>query len=212
MFKLVTLEDIIRISPAKFGQPIETVGYEQLKMKYEGMIDEELGYVVAVTEIQVNPVGKIIPGDGATYHRAVFSLLTYLPEIQEIVEGEVVEIADFGAFVRVGPIDALLHVSQLLDDYISYDEKQGVLMGKETRKKLATGDPVRVRVTAVSLGRGGTSGKVGVTARQPFLGKLEWIKKDLERLRSGEAEKAKKTSTQVAKQPVKQSAGGTSEA
>jgi len=183
-----------------------------LKMKYEGMIDEELGYVVAVTEIQVNPVGKIIPGDGATYHRAVFSLLTYLPEIQEIVEGEVVEIADFGAFVRVGPIDALLHVSQLLDDYISYDEKQGVLMGKETRKKLATGDPVRVRVTAVSLGRGGTSGKVGVTARQPFLGKLEWIKKDLERLRSGEAEKAKKTSTQVAKQPVKQSAGGTSEA
>jgi DNA-directed RNA polymerase subunit E' len=192
MFKLITLEDTIRIPPEKFGQPIETVGYEQLKSKYEGMVDEELGYVIAVTEIQVNPIGKIIAGDGATYHKTVFSLLTFFPKIQEIVEGEVVEIADFGAFVRVGPIDALLHVSQLLDDYISYDEKQGVLMGKETKRKLGTGDPVRVRITAVSMGRGGSSGKVGVTARQPWLGKLEWIKHDLERMKSAEVEKAKK--------------------
>jgi len=192
MFKLVSLEDTIRIPPEKFGEPIEAVGYEQLKSKYEGMVDEELGYVIAVVDIQINPVGKIIPGDGATYHRAVFSLLTFYPKLQEVVEGEVVEIADFGAFLRVGPIDTLLHVSQLMDDYISYDEKQGVLMGKETRRKLATGDHVRARITAVSLGRGGGSGKVGVTARQPFLGKLEWIQHDLEKLKSEVAEKARK--------------------
>ncbi len=193
MFKIVTLEDTIRIPPAKFGEPIKTVGHEQLKMKYEGMVDAELGYVVAVTDIRVNPVGKIIPGDGATYHRADFSLLTFYPKIQEVVEGEVVEIADFGAFVRVGPIDALLHVSQLMDDYISHDERQGILMGKETRRKLATGDHVRVRVTAVSLGRGGSSGKIGVTARQPFLGKIEWIRKDVEKTREAGAEETKKT-------------------
>jgi DNA-directed RNA polymerase subunit E' len=192
MFKLVTLEDTIRIPPERFGDPIEAVGYAQLKSKYEGMVDEELGYVIAVTDIQINPVGKIIPGEGATYNRAVFSLLTYYPKLQEVVEGEVVEIADFGAFVRVGPIDTLLHVSQLIDDFISYDEKQGVLMGKETRRKLATGDHVRVRITAVSLARGGSSGKVGVTARQPFLGKLEWIKQDVERLKTGGTEKPKK--------------------
>lgn len=192
MFKLVTLEDTIRIPPERFGDPIEAVGYAQLKSKYEGMVDEELGYVIAVTDIQINPIGKIIPGEGATYNRAVFSLLTFYPKLQEVVEGEVVEIADFGAFVRVGPIDTLLHVSQLIDDFISYDEKQGVLMGKETKRRLATGDHVRVRITAVSLGRGGGSGKVGVTGRQPFLGKLEWIKQDVERLKTGSAEKPKK--------------------
>ena len=191
MFKLITLEDTIRIPPEKFEQSIETVGHEQLRIKFDGMVDEELGYVIAVTDIKVNPIGKIIPGDGATYHKAEFSLLTFYPMIQEIVEGEVVEIADFGAFVRVGPIDALLHVSQLLDDFISYDERQGVLMGKETRRKLATGDHVRVRITAVSLGRGGNSGKIGVTARQPFLGKLEWIKEGLEK-RKGPIEAEKK--------------------
>jgi DNA-directed RNA polymerase subunit E' len=179
MFKLISLQDTIRIPPETFGNPLEQVGREQVKAKYEGVVDEELGYVIAVTRVEVSPIGKIIPGDGATYHKVAFSLLTFYPVIQEVVEGDVVEIADFGAFVRIGPVDALLHVSQLMDDYISYDEKQGVLLGKESKRKLATGDQLRVRITAVSLGRAGSSGKIGVTARQPFLGKLEWIKLDV---------------------------------
>lgn len=183
MFKLVTLEDTIRIPPETFGNPLEAVGYQQVKAKYEGMVDEELGYVIAVTDVKVSPVGKIIPGDGAAYHKVSFSLLTFYPKIQEVVEGEIVEIADFGAFVRIGPIDALLHVSQLMDDFISHDEKQGVLLGKETKRKLTSGDQARVRITAVSLGRAGSSGKIGVTARQPFLGKLEWVEKEVQQIK-----------------------------
>ncbi len=176
---MITLEDSIRIPPENFGGALQKAAREQLKMKYEGIVDEQLGYVIAVTDINISPIGKIIPGDGATHHRVTFSLLTFYPQIQEIVEGEVVEIADFGAFIRVGPVDALIHVSQLMDDFISYDEKQGVLMGKETKRKIATGDRMRVRITAVSLARGGSFGKIGVTARQPFLGKLEWIDEDV---------------------------------
>ena len=179
MFKLITLQDTIRIPPETFGNPLEAVGREQVRSKYEGVVDEELGYVIAVTKVEVSPIGKIIPGDGATFHKVNFSLLSFYPVIQEIVEGDVVEIADFGAFVRVGPVDALLHVSQLMDDFISYDEKQGVLLGKESKRRLGTGDPVRVRITAVSLGRAGSSGKIGVTARQPSLGKIEWLKEAL---------------------------------
>ena len=175
------MQDTIRIPPETFGSPLKKVGCDQVKRKYEGIVDDELGYVIAATNVEVNHTGKIIPGDGATYHKVMFSLLTFYPVIQEIVEGDVVEIADFGAFVRIGPVDALLHVSQLIDDYMSYDEKQGVLLGKETKRKLSSGDKVRVRITAVSLGRAGSSGKIGVTARQPGLGKLEWIKIDTEK-------------------------------
>jgi len=190
MFKLITLQDTIRIPPETFGNPLEKVGRDQVKTKYEGIVDEELGYVIAVTKVEVSPIGKIIPGDGATYHKVTFSLLTFYPVIQEVVEGDVVEIADFGAFVRIGPVDALLHVSQLMDDYMSYDEKQGVLMGKETKRKLSSGDEVRVRITAVSLGRAGSSGKIGVTARQPFLGKLEWLKLDIAKTKEASEKKA----------------------
>jgi len=190
LFKLINMEDTIRIPPETFGNPLDTVGYQQVKAKYEGVVDEALGYVIAAINVKVSPVGKIIPGDGATYHKVNFSLLTFYPMLQEVTEGEVVEIADFGAFVRIGPVDALLHVSQLMDDFISYDEKQGVLLGKETKRKLTTGDKVRVRITAVSLGRAGGSAKIGVTARQPFLGKLEWIEEDLKRVKES-AEKKK---------------------
>jgi len=202
LFKLITLEDTIRIPPETFGNPIEAVGHKQVKSKYEGMVDEELGYVIAVVDVKVNPIGKIIPGDGAIYHKVSFSLLTFYPQLQEIVEGEIVEIADFGAFVRIGPIDALLHVSQLMDDFISYDEKQGVLLGKETRRKLQSGDQVRVRITAVSLGKAGSSGKIGVTARQPFLGKLEWIEQEVQKPK--EAEKAVEKEGQAVVKGVKQ--------
>jgi len=187
LFKLITCEDTIRIPPERFGDLLDKVTYDQIKMKYEGVVSEDFGYVIIVTDVNVNTVGKIIPGDGATYHKSTFTLLTFFPEIQEIVEGEIVEIEDFGAFVRVGPVDALLHVSQIIDDYISYDERQGMLLGKETQRKMKVGDKVRVRITAVSLTKGGASGKIGVTARQPFLGKLEWIDEDVKKLREAAA-------------------------
>lgn len=179
MFRLVECQDLIRIPPERFGDPFEDIAYEMLKARYEGIVTEDLGYIILVTDMEVDSTGKIIPGDGATYHRATFKLLTFFPEIQEIVEGELVETEDFGAFVRIGPIDALLHVSQIMDDFISYDDRQAVLLGKETRRTLAQGDLVRARITAVSLSKGGASGKIGLTCRQPFLGKLDWIAEDV---------------------------------
>jgi DNA-directed RNA polymerase subunit E' len=190
MFRLVTVEDIVRIPPASFGHPIDKAAKEQIKLKYENVVDEELGYVILVVDVDVDPVGKILPGDGSTYHKVNFKLLSFYPEMHEVVEGEVVEVTDFGAFVRIGPEDALLHVSQIMDDYISFDEKHGVLVGKESQRKLGKGDMVRGRIIAVSFPRGGTGGKIGITMRQPFLGKLDWIEADIKKTKVTHEEKA----------------------
>lgn len=188
MFRVVTVEDIVRIPPQKFGEPLNEVALNQVRLKYENTVDEELGYVILVIELKVDTIGKILPGDGSTHHKASFKLLTFYPEMHEVVEGEVVEVTDFGAFVRIGPEDALLHVSQIMDDYISYDEKHGVLSGKESQRKLGKGNLVRGRVIAVSFPRGGASGKIGITLRQPFLGRLEWLEEDAKKMyeRSGD--------------------------
>ena len=182
MFKLLSVEDIIRIPPDEFGKPLDQVAQKQIKLKYENMVDEELGYVILVVDVKVESIGKILPGDGSTYNKATFDLLSFYPTLQEVIEGEVIEITDFGAFVRIGPQDSLLHVSQVTDDFISYDERQGVLIGKETQRKLTKGDLLRARVIAVSFPRGGVGGKIGVTMRQPFLGKLEWIQEDTKKI------------------------------
>ena len=183
MFQIITLKDTVRIPPSNFGRPLKEAALVELRGKYEGLVNDELGYVIRVIDVDVDPMGRIIPGDGATYHSATFSVLTFYPELQEVVEGEVVEVADFGTFLRIGPLDALLHVSQLLDDFISYDEKQGVLMGKETGRTVRRGDVLRVRIVAVSFPSGRSTGKTGVTARQPFLGKPEWIEEELKKAR-----------------------------
>ena len=46
MFRLVTVEDVVRIPPQSFGHPIDKAAKEQIKLKYENVVDEELGYVV----------------------------------------------------------------------------------------------------------------------------------------------------------------------
>jgi DNA-directed RNA polymerase subunit E' len=184
MFSLITAEDTVRIPPNKFAQALESVTYDELKAKYEGIVDKDYGFVVAVIDMNVDSIGRIMPGDGATYHTVTFTLLSYHPEVQEVVEGEVVEVEDFGAFVRIGPIDALLHVSQVIDDFVSYDDQRGALMARETSRVLKQGDIVRARITVVSLAKGGASGKIGLTMRQPFLGKLEWVKEDLDKIKA----------------------------
>ena len=179
MFNKITLRDTIRIDPTRFGHPLEDAAFEELRSKYEGLVDEELGYVISVIDIEVNPVGRILPGDGGTHHPVIFTILTFYPELQEVIEGEVVEVADFGTFLRIGPVDALLHVSQLMDDFISYDERQGILLGRESGRTISRGDTFRVRIVAVSFPKGRSSGKIGVTARQPYLGKIEWITEEV---------------------------------
>ncbi len=172
---MVKVEDVIRIPPDKFGEPIKDVALEELRKMYVDLHDEELGCVIAVLDAEVDPVGKLVPGDGASYNRVVFTLLVFKPEPNEIVEGDVVTTMDFGAFVRIGPIDALLHKSQIMDDYVVFDRRGGVFVGKQTKKKLGEGDVVRVRITAASFKRESALPKVAVTARHDYLGKLEWI-------------------------------------
>ena len=179
MFQIEQRIDVVRVSPDKFGSKLKKVALEVLRTKYESTINSDMGYIIQVTGVDMDPVGKIIPGDGARYHKVKFSVLSFFPMLQEIVEGEVVEITDFGAFVRIGPTDALLHLSQITDDYLTSDVKQGVILANQSKRTLKVGSKLRVRITAVSLGRGASMGKIGVTCRQPYLGALEWIADDI---------------------------------
>ena len=135
MYYMSKIQDTVRIPPYKFEDPLDDVAIQTLNDEYNGVLDKKLGLMVAVTSIDEID-GVLIMGDGAAYHHVTFNAIFYKPEQQEIVEGEVIEIAEFGAFVRIGPMDGLVHVSQVTDDYINYDFKRGALLGKESNKSL----------------------------------------------------------------------------
>nr|MDO8097762.1 DNA-directed RNA polymerase [Candidatus Njordarchaeota archaeon] len=178
MYKLVTLKDTIRIPPERFGEDITKVAMDMLIKDYGGISDPDIGFVISIVEVIDVGIGKLLPGDGGAYHEVTFRVLSFKPEQQEIAEGEVVEIVEFGAFIRLGPTDGLCHVSQVTDDFISYNMKKSQLMAKESKRMLSEGDKVRARIIAISLGEGSRRGKIGLTMRQPFLGKLDWFQKE----------------------------------
>ncbi|MHA1238525.1 MAG: DNA-directed RNA polymerase [Candidatus Odinarchaeia archaeon] len=189
MYKKIVVKDVIRIPPKRFNEDLKKVALELLRNEYEGVMLPDLGFVITVIDVNDVGVGRLIPGDGATYHDVEFSILTFKPTLHEIVEGDVVEVVDFGAFIRLGPLDGLCHVSQITDDYINYDAKRSALIGKESGRVLTTGDKVRCRIIALSMRSGSRSGKIGLTMRQPFLGKLEWIKQELSKKKTEDKEK-----------------------
>jgi len=181
LFQIEKRNDVVRVSPDKFGSKLKKVALEVLRSKYESTVNSDMGYIIQVIDVDLDSVGKIIPGDGARYHKVNFSVLSFFPLLQEIVEGEIVEVTDFGAFIRIGPTDALLHLSQITDDYLTSDVKQGIILASQSKRTLKVGSKLRVRITAVSLGRGASMGKIGVTCRQPYLGALEWIADDVDK-------------------------------
>lgn len=189
MYQIATVEDVIAVPPTKFDKDLEQAIKESISEKFEGRIDNSIGVILAVTDVENVGEGKILPGDPSVHYSVRFRVLTWMPMEHEIVEGEIVDITEFGAFIRAGALDGLIHVSQIMDDFVSYDEKNSQLVGKKTRRVLKEGDQVRARITSVSFKE---QSKVGLTMRQPFLGAIRWLSEKPKEEKHIEEKKEKK--------------------
>ncbi len=178
MFYKYVIRDTVRVPPNRLKGDLKKEVLAELKEMYEGVVDEDIGVVIAVTEVKETGEGKIIWGDGGVYVDTVFEVLAYKPLVQEVVDGYVTDITEFGAFVRVGPMDGLVHVSQVMDDFVRYDPSIPAFIGKETERMLKIGDNVRARIVTVAIRNSIADTKIGMTMRQPGLGKWEWIEED----------------------------------
>ena len=179
IFKLITIQSTLEIPPFLYSQDKKVSARIILSDEYEGIVTKEFGFCIAVVDVLDVGLGVVIPSSANTFHEVTFTILAFKPSLSEIIQGVCVEIVDFGAFIRLGPLDALVHVSQICDDYIIYEESAYRFLGKQTGKILEVNDVVRARIIAVSLGTG-RSAKLGLTMRQPFLGKKDWIEQDVE--------------------------------
>ena len=188
MFYLAEVEDYIRVEPKLFGIPTIEAVEKQLRETYADYYDKELGKVVSVVSVARVGEGILIPGDGAAYYNSTFTLLVWKPELHELVYGTIAEIANFGAFIDMGVMRGMIHISQTMEDYVSFS-KTNALTGKASKKILKQGDLCLARVVAIS--HKGDEPKIGLTMRQPGLGKLEWIKEDSIR-KEKEAKKAER--------------------
>jgi DNA-directed RNA polymerase subunit E' len=190
---MITKEDILRIPPDLLGENFEKTVEELTHSNFEGKVDHENNLVVVATNIIPIGDGRIVHGDGGVYQHVKYNALVFKPEMHEVIEGTVCEVLKFGVFVRFGPLDGLLHISQVMDDHIDVDSGNDRLIGKETKRELRIGDKVRARIVAISINeRNPRESKIGLTMRQPGLGKIDWIIEDRQKPGEKEAKEFKR--------------------
>jgi len=190
MFYVIEVKDHIRVSPSLFGLDTEEAIERQLDESYKSHYFNDLGKVISVIDVLEIDEGVVIPGDGAAYYKAHFSLLVWKPELQELVYGIISEISNFGAFINLGVFKGMIHISQTMEDYVSFS-KSNSLLGKSSGRNLQEGDLCLARIIAISKKE--RVPKVGLTMRQPGLGKLEWIKENKKESKN-KSEKKEKSS------------------
>ncbi len=175
MYFISTIEDKVRVPPEWLsGDKMEAIK-RSLAKKYENKIVLELeGVVLAIMDILEVGQGRLVVEDPGVHYPVKFRALVFRPLLNEVVEGQVVDITEFGVFVRFGPIDALCHISQVTNDYLSYDRKNVMLVGRDTKRVLKVGHIVRARIIGVSMKKS-EQNKIILTMRQPGLGAIEWI-------------------------------------
>jgi len=189
MFYETTVKAHIRVPPSEFDEDKNKSVLSQINENYNNFISKDLGIVIGVKEIVKIGEGVITHGDGAAYYDSEFKLVVFKPELQEIVYGNISEITDFGAFINMGPIEGMIHISQTMDDFVSFS-KSNVLSGKESKKVLKQGDLCRARIIAVSY-KSMEEPKIGLTMRQNRLGNIKWIEDELKNNKKEESAEKK---------------------
>ena len=175
MFYVAEVEDHIRVEPRHFGLATKDAVAEQLQESYVKTMHKDLGFVISVIGVADVGEGIIIPGDGAAYYKSLFTVLVWKPELHELIPGSIKEITNFGAFMQIGPAQGMIHISQTMEDFVTLS-KTGSLSGKMTKRSLNVGDLCLARIVAISYKAG--EPKIGLTMRQPGLGKIEWIEEN----------------------------------
>lgn len=191
-YKKFDVEGIVSVSPLNLSGELKDILKEQLSINYDGVIDKDIGIIVAITDIIEHSEGEIIPGDSDVFFKVKFRVISFLPKIHEIIPGRVTQATDFGAFINIGPFDGLCHVSQVMPDFNSYNPELPGFFAKETKKTLVVEDKVLTRITNISFKKTLAETKIGLTMRQIGLGKKEWQDIDLKVEKKKEKESKKK--------------------
>ncbi len=198
MYSILEKIDPIRIPAEEVGEDYHKALDSIAKETFEGTMDKKKFLTVVAFNIEPMDKGRVVHGDGGVYQRVKYNALSFKPHIHELVRGYVSQIIEYGAFVRIGPIDALLHISQVMDDKVNVDIGSQRLIGKETKQELGIGDEVIARIVTIKFNeRIPSESQIGLTMRQEGLGKMEWLE------RKREAKKKEAAGDEEEKKPAK---------
>ena len=122
----------------------------QLSLRYVEKIDEFVGQTMALKIIEIDKTKKrivasrkaVLMVEEAEKKKKIWESL----EVGSIVKGTVRRLADFGAFVDIGGVDGLVHVTDLSWGRVKHPSDV-VSVGQEIDVKILNVDPERERIS-----------------------------------------------------------------
>ncbi len=191
MYYSMNIEEKIRIPSAMLAMDIEDAAKKVLRDSYERRIFKAIGLVLSVDDVEITGPGIVVPGDQNIYYTVKFDALVFNAAVNEVFESEAKEIVEFGSFASVGPLDGLLHVSQVGGEKFYYDKKSKSLSSRG-KKSIRKGDVLLLKISTVSMKSSSSDTKIGLTMRSDGLGKAEWTEEEKKKAKKERKEDRKK--------------------
>lgn len=174
MYEVVTIRTRVRL-PAKYVESENKNKYlmDSINKEISGTIIDNRLLGIACIGIREVGKGEIFINNPYVYYDVVFDILAMNPQLKEVYRGQIVDLNETYATVNIGPVDGIVHISQVMDDFAEFESNAYV--GRKTKQTIKIGDTVLASITSISTKIGM---KIAMTMRSPGLGKMESKKKE----------------------------------
>lgn len=173
MFYLVDVREKVGVEAQRIKANIQ----ESIEEKLEELhLREDNGVFLGVTEIKkIGESGEILPEKPLIFFDVEYSALFFQPSVNEVIDGYVTEVAEFGPFVRIGPVDALIHISQVTKEKLAYNPEQDVIASKDSKIIIKKDEAVRAAVVNSTISD--ERMRINLTMMKDGLGLMSLLKK-----------------------------------
>lgn len=173
MFYILDIKEKIGIEVQNLKKDVKKSIEEKLEDLH---VRENNGVFLGLVEINnIGEVGEILPERPYIYFDVEYKALFFQPIPGEVVESYITDVAEFGPFIRLGPIEALVHISQISKEKLSYNPEQDIIASKDSKIVIKKGERVRAMVVNSSISEERI--RVNLTMKQEGLGLLKLIEK-----------------------------------
>jgi len=117
MFFHVKMTRFIELPPSCFYKNMKREINQRLLEDVEGTCQAEYGYIVCVTEVEEIGDGRIRDDIPEVSFPVEFRAIVFRPFKNEVLDGVVTQMDQFGIFVEVGPLQVYVSDQQIPSDY-----------------------------------------------------------------------------------------------
>lgn len=153
MFYLIDVEAKTSLSPEQLD-PTKNANellLKALRDKLEGQVLKDIGLVVAVVSCSVSGEGMIPPRSPEIYFNTEIQMICFRPLEGEIIEGEIVNVTETGAFVNLGSIDAFWPRNRISNKRLSFNARRGILEDREGEISIRRKEKARLKVSNIDI-------------------------------------------------------------